>query len=242
MKDIEKLKIDKEYYGDFGKKWLSNSDIYSLLNDPKTFRQYQKTTKAMIEGSYFHTAMLEPEKLEFFQIVEATSRNSKMYKETLADIEEDILLLRSEVENIQNCINAMKGNLQMFDQIYDSRNIYEIPMTKQIDGIAWKGKADIICSDKIIDLKTTSDISKFKYSASKYNYDSQCYLYQNLFGLPMEFYVIDKNTHQLSIFKPTEEFVEKGKHKVEQAIEIMFKFYGDKPTHDVNQYVNHELL
>ena len=30
----------------------------------------------------------------------------------------------------------------------------------------WKGKADIITPyDKIIDLKSTSDISKFKYSA-----------------------------------------------------------------------------
>ena len=38
----------------------------------------------------------------------------------------------------------------------------------------WKGKADIVNHNEklIIDLKTTADLNKFKYSASKYNYDS----------------------------------------------------------------------
>ena len=33
-KVIEKLRDDKHYYGDFGKQYLSNSDIGSLLNNP----------------------------------------------------------------------------------------------------------------------------------------------------------------------------------------------------------------
>ena len=31
---IEKLRIDEHYYGDFGKKFLSNSDISTLLKNP----------------------------------------------------------------------------------------------------------------------------------------------------------------------------------------------------------------
>ena len=31
---IEMLKEDEHYYGDFGKKYLSNSDIKTLLNNP----------------------------------------------------------------------------------------------------------------------------------------------------------------------------------------------------------------
>ena len=31
---IEKLKEDKHYYGEFGKQYLSNSDISTLLKDP----------------------------------------------------------------------------------------------------------------------------------------------------------------------------------------------------------------
>ena len=47
----------------------------------------------------------------------------------------------------------------------------------------WKGKADIINHEEklIIDLKTTADIEKFRWSASKYNYDSQAYIYSKLF-------------------------------------------------------------
>ena len=31
---IEKLRIDEHYYGDFGKQYLSNSDIKTLLTNP----------------------------------------------------------------------------------------------------------------------------------------------------------------------------------------------------------------
>ena len=31
---LDKLKIDEHYYGDFGKQYLSNSDISALLNNP----------------------------------------------------------------------------------------------------------------------------------------------------------------------------------------------------------------
>ena len=54
------------------------------------------------------------------------------------------------------------------------------PEITELEGQMWKGKADIVNHDEklIIDLKTTADITKFKYSASKYNYDSQAYIYR----------------------------------------------------------------
>ena len=62
MSVLKKLQDDKLYYGKYGQQWLSNSDIYSLLKDPKSFRQPKEQTKAMLEGRYFHTALLEPTK------------------------------------------------------------------------------------------------------------------------------------------------------------------------------------
>ena len=35
---VSKLKDDKEYYNGIGKNYLSNSDISTLLNNPKQFR------------------------------------------------------------------------------------------------------------------------------------------------------------------------------------------------------------
>ena len=78
---------------------------------------------------------------------------------------------------------------------------------------------------------------QFKYSAKAYNYDSQCYIYQHLFGKPLVFFVVDKTTKNLGIFKPTEEFIEGGERKVIRAIEVYDKFFGENKTEDINQYL-----
>jgi hypothetical protein len=242
MEDIiNKLQDDKLYYGEYGRQWLSNSDIYTLVNDPKGFRQPKEQTKAMLEGRYFHVAMLEPEKLPSFKIVDVASRNSKAYKE-LAEETGEMMLLQKEKENLDKVIGSMKGNMDMFEAIYDKTNQYEVPLVKVINDECWKGKADIVCTDKIIDLKTTSDLNKFKQSAYRYNYDSQAYIYQELFGLPMEFYVIDKSTLQLAVFTTSPEFLQRGKAKVEQAIHIYNKFFSKVATEEISTYVHHEVL
>jgi len=38
-KVIKKLQDDKHYYGKFGQKYLSNSDIDALINNPYNFHQ-----------------------------------------------------------------------------------------------------------------------------------------------------------------------------------------------------------
>tara|TARA_R110002012_G_scaffold16404_4_gene63417 strand:+ start:14685 stop:15449 length:765 start_codon:yes stop_codon:yes gene_type:complete len=241
---LKQLKEDVKYYGSYGKQWLSNSDIGDLLNDPKSFRQKGKQTKAMLEGRYFHTAMLEPEKLNEFIVLDMKSRNSRAYKENVAMNSEDnqMCLLAHEVEYLNELINTMKGNFEMHSNIYDESNQFEVPMVKNIMGINWKGKADIVCPDKLIDIKTTSDLSKFKYSASKYNYDSQAYIYQELFKRPLEFYVIDKNTKNLAIIKTSAEFVERGRDKVERAVDVYNTFFTEDAPEDINSYIHYETL
>ena len=241
MTDLDKLKNDELYYGEFGQQWLSNSDIYSLLKDPLSFRQPKDQTKAMLEGRYFHTALLEPNKLSQYKVVDFTSRNTKAYKELL-EKEGKMMLLQKEKENLDKMIEIVNNNEEMSSQINNLGNQYEIPMIKNIMGVDWKGKADIVCEDKLIDIKTSSSISDFRYSARKYNYDSQAYIYQELFNKPLEFFVIDKNTLQLGIFIPGEEFIGRGKEKVEQAIFIYNTFFTPESRQDINQFVHREIL
>ena len=114
---------------------------------------------------------------------------------------------------------------------------YEQPEITELEGQMWKGKADIVNHDEklIIDLKTTADITKFKYSASKYNYDSQAYIYSKLFGYEMLFIAIDKNTHQIGIFDCSPEFYARGKDKVERAVQAYELFYKSEDF-DPKQY------
>ena len=231
---LKALENDTNYYGDFGKKYLSNSDISTLLTNPLALGQKMANRPAFLVGGYFHTAILEPEKLKNFRIVEATTRNTKAYKE-ISDGE--MCLLKHEVDQIDLMTEKMLSNEVCRDLIRSGNVEYEQPEITELEGQLWKGKADIVNHDEklIIDLKTTADITKFKYSASKYNYDSQAYIYSKLFGYEMLFIVIDKNTHQIGIFDCSPEFYARGKDKVERAVQAYELFYKSEDF-DPKQY------
>ena len=189
---LKKLEIDEYYYGDFGKKYLSNSDISTLLTNPLALGQPSKPSPAFLVGGYFHTAILEPDKLVKFKVIESSSRNTKAYKEMSGG---ELCLLQSEVDKIELMTEKVLANNVCKDLIRGINVEYERPGITELAGQMWKGKADIVNHDEqlIIDLKTTADINKFRYSASKYNYDSQAYIYSKLFGYEFVFIVIDKN-------------------------------------------------
>ena len=227
-KIIEKLKQDEHYYGKFGKQFLSNSDISILLKNPRLLKEDKPKTSAMVVGGYFHTMILEPDKLEQFKIVKSTTRNTKYYKEMSGG---EICLLQHEVDKIELMRDAVMDNEVCRDLILGSdfeRTVdYEVPAVKEIYGNMWKGKADIINHDEklIIDLKTTSDIDRFRWSASKFNYDSQAYIYSSLFGYEMMFMVIDKETLQIGLFDCSPAFYESGEDKVRKATDAYELFY-----------------
>lgn len=240
MKDIiEKLRDDSEYYGAFGKQYLSNSDIGTLLKNPTDFRKPQDDNPNFHKGRYFHQLILEPEKAKETDFVDVSSRNTKAYKEQAVN---GIIMLEKEGQEIRDCVQAMMGNLPFFEGIRSEGVEYEVPAIKEIHGLQWKGKADIVCTDKLIDLKTTGSISEFKWSARKYNYDSQCFIYQKLFGKPLEFYVVDKTSKQLGIFRPSQDFVDRGEQKVLKAVEIYKNFFGENPKYDINEFYVEETL
>ena len=175
---LKNLEDDAKYYGDFGKQYLSNSDIGKLLKNPTQFRVNNEFTKPMLEGRYFHTKILEPHKVKDFQEVDASTRSTAKYKDALADSKEEMLLLTKEREHLDFLCTKMTSNMEMFDLIYEDGNEFEIPEIQKIMNLDWKGKADILNhkSNLIIDIKTSGDIDKFMYSAKTYNYDSQVFL------------------------------------------------------------------
>ena len=49
-KVLEKLKEDEHYYGKFGKQFLSNSDISTLLTNPLALGEQSKMSSAFLVG------------------------------------------------------------------------------------------------------------------------------------------------------------------------------------------------
>jgi hypothetical protein len=241
---LQKLKNDEDYYGDFGNQFLSNSHVGRLLKDPLNVFKPSKPSPAFLVGGYFHTCILEPDKLEKYKVVKSTTRNTKAYKDVAGG---ELCLLQHEVDTIELMREKVMDNdicrdlilpSNCYQEAHDAGNVeYEKPMITELFGNKWKGKADIVNHEEklVIDLKTTADIDKFQWSASKYNYDSQAYIYSKLFGYEMLFIVIDKTTHQIGMFDCSPQFYERGEDKVRKASEAYDLFYKTKDF-DPKQY------
>jgi hypothetical protein len=237
---INRLKNDEDYYGSFGKQYLSNSDIQTLLSNPLALHKDRVVSSAFLVGGYFHTAILEPDKLKKYKIIKSSSRNTKMYKELSGG---EMCLLQDEVDRIELMLDKINSNKICVDLIRNGNVEYETPGVTELFGNKWKGKADVINHDDkvIIDLKTTNDLDSFRFSAKKYNYDSQAYIYSHLFGYEFMFIVVDKNTHQIGLFDCSTEFLERGRYKVEKASEVYDLFYKSEDF-DPNQYFINQTL
>tara|TARA_B100000424_G_scaffold257442_1_gene238374 strand:- start:1044 stop:1775 length:732 start_codon:yes stop_codon:yes gene_type:complete len=237
---IAKLKDDTHYYGDFGRQYLSNSDISTLLSNPLAFGQPSKPSAAFLVGGYFHTAILEPNKLKKYQVIPSSTRNTKLYKEMSGG---ELCLLQHEVDMIEAMKDKMISNNICNGLINSTNTEYEVPGVSQLFKYVWKGKADIINHDDklVVDIKTTADINKFKSSAYRYNYDSQAYIYRKLFGYDMLFIVIDKNTHQLGIFDCSDEFYRSGEDKVLRAEDAYELFYKTKDFNPKQYFISKTL-
>jgi len=235
---LKKLKNDEDYYGDFGNQFLSNSHVSRLLKDPLNIFKQSKPSPAFLIGGYFHTCILEPEKLKKYKVVKSSTRNTKAYKDVAGG---ELCLLQQEVDMIELMREKVMANdivrELLSDPVFKKCVEYEKPGITELFGNKWKGKADIVNHDEklVIDLKTTADINKFQYSANKFNYDSQAYIYSKLFGYEFLFIVIDKTTHQIGMFDCSSKFYERGEEKVRKASEAYDLFYKTKGF-DPKQY------
>ena len=237
---IDKLRIDEHYYGEFGQQYLSNSNIKTLLKNPLDLHKPTKNNPNFLVGGYFHTAILEPDKIKSFKIIESSSRNTKVYKEMSGG---ELCLLQHEVDHIELMTEKMLNNDVCKHLIRGNDVEYEVPNVSKVGKYMWKGKADIINhEDKlVVDIKTTADIQKFKQSAWRYNYDSQAYIYSRLFGYEMIFIVIDKTTHQLGVFDCSPEFYASGKDKVDRAEDAYELFYKTKDFNPKQYFISKTL-
>jgi len=241
-KILKLLKSDEEYYMGLGKQFLSNSDIGTLLKNPKNFGVGLDESKTLIMGRYFHCCILEPEKMDDYKIYTGKVRRGKDYESFLADNEITFCLLEAEKEEVHKWVDSMLSNMDFHDLIKENGNQFEEPQVKEIHGELWKGKADIVHKDYVLDLKTSSDITSFRKSVYNFNYDSQAYIYQQLFGKPLKFLVIDKSTYMLGMYELKPETLERGEEKVKRAVDVYRKFFGENPTEDVNQFYYNEVI
>jgi hypothetical protein len=234
---------DNFYYGELNTLALSSSSIKLLLSSPKTYKYVTKygspETQPLRDGRLVHQAILEPQKFSEQIFVNVSSKNTKKYKEAKEKYGE--VYTRSEKENAEKMADAFFKNEQALKEITNCK--FEIPAIGTIQGFPFRGKADVIKNSNIVDLKTTTDIRGFPYSAKKYSYDVQCYIYCQLFNITYEnfkFVVIDKGSLDIGIWNCSEEFYLEGKRKTINAIQIFEKFFIE--GEDIDNYIIEGIL
>ena len=233
------LERDESYYGDYGKQFLSNSDVKTLLTDITQYQVRTKKTKELLIGDYIHKAILEPEKLSNI-VSKENSRNATAYKKEVAEAGVEIMLLQKEVDEMKPIIDKVLSN-DMFNYLL-LQNLeqgeIERPEVKSMFGTWFKAKADRVNTKAgvVVDLKTTGDLSKFKDSFYRYGYDTQAYIYNALFNLEVIFLVVDKKTGALAHVSVSDHTLQNAEEKVRRAVERRQTYYLSKEG-DINQYV-----
>ena len=225
---LERMLDDTFYYVELNTLALSSSSLKQLLSSPKTYnfslKYGSEESAALRAGALFHWAILEPEKFAAQKFVEVQSRNTKKFKEAKEEFGKVFTAKeRSEAERL---VDAFYRNEHAKELI--TKADFEIPAIDNVLGMPFRGKADVLGTNRIVDLKTTTDIKGFSYSANKYGYDVQCYLYCNLFKKEYKdfhFLVLDKGSLDIGIFNCSEEFYYRGEEKVEKALDLYNKFF-----------------
>jgi len=128
-KILQRLCNDEDYYGKFGNKFLSNSHVGKLLKDPLNAFEPSKPSPAFLVGGYFHTCILEPNKLDKYKVVKSSTRNTKAYKDVSGG---ELCLLQHEVDAIELMREKVMENDICRDLIKLGNVEYEKPMVTKL--------------------------------------------------------------------------------------------------------------
>lgn len=239
---IEEMNDNEFYYGYCSKAMMSNSKAKQISKSPKSFYyidKYQTNQQPLRDGWLFHAAILEPHVFDA-QIFCDTLTKGVKFKELEAYHGKGNVYTKKEKQDAERLARAYTVNQKAVGVLRGAK--FEVPNAGVIDGIPFRGKADILTEDgRIIDLKTCQNITNFKKDAYQMGYDMQTYIYSELWGIPyskFEFIAIDKKTLDIGIYKCSEEFYLSGKDKVENVLLAYKTHIQDKTKDEVTEFIN----
>jgi exodeoxyribonuclease VIII len=241
--DLLSLMVDDDfYYGHLGKQALSSSACKMLLESPKTYYYVTKygqkeDTPALLTGKLIHTMILEPQEFDNrFDISSTKGKTTKAFKE-LKETSQKAVITSDEYDAAMRIVYAFNRN-EIVKQ-YLKGATFEQPGIGMLSGLPFRAKADIINVEEgfIADIKTTTDLqSSFRFSARKYGYDMQAYIYTQIFGVKDFYFIaIDKKSLDIGLFTVSEQFLFDGEQKVELAIQRFNTFFVE--CQDLDSYM-----
>ena len=226
---IDKMYDNEFYYGYLGENCLSSSSCKKLCESVEDYL-FQDTAldsniKPLRDGRLFHVTVLESEKLDdYYDFVDVGTRRNKEFKSMFATSKKEVMLYKEKLwaEDLKHSILKHSRSKELIES-----GKPEVPNINYVFGLPFRGKADLLCEDRVVDIKTTGDIDNWDYNKFFYGYDIQAYLYMKLFDKEaFEFIIIDKRTKKVKTDEVSEDFIKSGKRKVEKAVGNYVKYFG----------------
>lgn len=188
---------NEQYHAD--REYLSHSKLEYFIQSPLLYKRWRDgewtrpESAALRLGQAVHCAVLEPAMFNHrYGLAEVTTRNTKKYKELVAEHPELIFLLASEWEQVF----AMSDSIQQHDLW---RNISEYAEREkavigEIEGVPCKCRCDLLTRDigAVGDIKTTRNfpIENWTKDAAVYGYHRQSAFYRLLTGCDRFFFIV----------------------------------------------------
>tara|TARA_R100001440_G_scaffold3293_2_gene8291 strand:- start:349 stop:1083 length:735 start_codon:yes stop_codon:yes gene_type:complete len=226
---IDKMYDNEFYYGYLGANCLSSSSCKKLCESVEDYlfedNKFSPNLKPLRDGRLFHVTVLETDKMdEYYDFVDVSTRRNKEFKEIASTSKKEVMLHKEKLwaEDLKH--NILKHSRSKY-LIENGKP--EVPNINYVFGLPFRGKADLLCEDRVVDIKTTGDIDNWDYNKYFYGYDIQAYLYMKLFDKEtFEFVIIDKRTKKVKTDEVTEDFLRSGEHKVKKAVGNYVKYFA----------------
>ena len=162
---------------------LSFSSLKAFAESPSHFIAYKERqvepTTAMLFGTAVHEAVLEPEKFKLNYAIARARKGTKIY---LSQLEEGKKLLnKSDYYSCKKIAENIKAH-PMANELLNQCTEFEKEIKGTIHGLPFRGFADAISPDFVLDLKTTRDGSPYEFTNSVYRmkYHIQAAIYTTL--------------------------------------------------------------
>ena len=226
---INKMYDNVFYYGYLGVNALSSSSCKKLCDSVEDYlfedNKFSPDIKPLRDGRLFHVTILEADKMkDYYDFIDVPTRRSKYFKQLKRVSKKEVMTEKERLwaEDLKTHILKHSRANKLI-----TNGEPEVPNINYVFGLPFRGKADLLCQDRVVDIKTTSDIDNWEYNKYFYGYDIQAYLYKELFDKDtFEFVVIDKRTKKVITDEASLDFLRSGERKVERAVKNYVRYFA----------------
>ena len=218
---------------------LSYSSLKAFAKSPNHYLLYKqrkmKPTPAMQLGSIADCLVLTPERFEReYSVLPEIDRRTKtgkaIYDTFLEDAQGKELVKMETYREAKSIADAVIHHREAIELLQGQK---QVELSGEIHGIEFRGFADAVNSNSVIDLKTTQDASPSAFQKQAYNlmYHLQCAIYLELSGAKNFFWVAVENKapHNVAIYAPDQDFKDRGK---ELLYDLCERFKAWDGTHE----------